>query len=449
VRVIGLAAALACAMLTPAVETANAALPTPTVVDGQNTLGALTGGVTSSLSALPAPAPGQPLFATRSDGRMPAGLDVVGPFNAAPSGIANDKLAIAVQSDGMDLARIAAQWYEIEPTRDQYHFARLDALYVALVNRGIRPVIQLLTSPSWAIGYSSKVLGIETKDNGCSGTWCVQPPSPGNYDRWGRFAAQIAKRYRLAAAIEVWNEPNLWGFWHAYNTDPGAYTALLGAAYAAIKGPATGNPSMRVLGGALNNATGWTNADKAWECTRGANALQQLDCGASNKWNIPIGDYLDMMLTDGAASKMDGLSFHAYPADASLTYFSGANTAGSWYTGAYPTVKKALASHGVPGMRLVDSEVGIPTAGVGTLSQATGTTRVYDDMQRGVATPNGTATTDAALFFAAFDATGTWNWLTTTALAAPNANHYAPYGGAGGVYCAMAAKLASSTPPGC
>jgi hypothetical protein len=450
VRVIGLAVALACAMVALAVGSASAALPTATIVDGQNTLGVLTSGVTTSMPALSAPVAGQPLFGTRSDGHMPAGLDVTGAFNGSPAGIGNDKLAIAIQSDGMDLARIPAPWYEIEPIADQYHFARLDALYVALVDRGIRPVIQLLTSPSWAIGYSSKtLLGVQTKDNGCSGTWCVQPPSPGNYDRWRRFAAQIAKRYRLSAAIEVWNEPNLWGFWHAYNTDPGVYTALLGAAYDAIKDPSTGNPSMRVLGGALNNATSWTNANTARECTQGANLLQRIDCGASDKWNIPIGDYLDMMLADGAGSKMDGLSFHAYPADASLTYFSGTNTAGPWYTGAYPTVKKVLARHGASGMRLVDSEVGIPTAGYGALSQATGTTRIYHDMEGGISTPNGTATTDAALFFEAFDPSGTWSWLKTTALAAPNANHYAPYGGSGGVYCAMAARLASSPPPGC
>ena len=389
---------------------------------------------------------------------MPVGLDVVGAFNHSPPGIGADKLAIALQSDGMDLARIEAAWSDIEPIADRYRFARLDALYVALVNRGIRPVIQLLTSPSWAVGYSSKtILGLETKDNGCSGTFCVQPPSPGNYDRWRRFAAQIAKRYRLAAAIEVWNEPNLWGFWHAYTTDPGAYTALLGAAYDAIKHPATGNPSMRVLGGALNNATGWTHAatiqdviqGRSWECTRDANPLQLLDCLASNKWNIPIGDYLDAMLASGAGSKMDGLSFHAYPADEGLTYFSGTGAAGPWYTGAYPTVKKVLAKHGASGMRLVDSEVGIPAAGFGALSQATGTTKIYDAMEAGVPTPNGTATTDAALFFEAFDAAGMWSWLTATALAAPYANHYAPNGGSGGVYCAMAAKLASSTPPGC
>jgi hypothetical protein len=423
------------------------ALSTPVIESGQNTLGALTLGVASSLSPLAAPVSGQPLFVARADGQMPAGIDVAVAFNAGvPAGVTNDDLATLVKNANLDFARVQASWYEIEPTPDHYYFARMDALYVALVNQGIRPVIQLFTSPSWAIGYTQKLLGIEQKDNGCYGTFCLEPPSAANYDRWGRFAAQIAKRYPLAAAIEVWNEPNLWGFWHAWSVDPAAYTRLLSAAYDGIKNVTTGNPNMRVLGGAINGIALWQHPDQHWACTQHANLFQMNDCGSSSRWDIPLGDFLDGMLNAGAAAKMDGLSFHAYPGNG-IDSVSGTAAAGAWYVGAYPTVKAVLANHSLSGMRLVNSEVGVPTPAFTLVQQDTMTEDVYNTMSAGVSTPNGTATTDAALFYDAFDWTNSpYGWLDSSKLAAPNAAYYHPRP----VYCGMSIILhASPTPPGC
>lgn len=427
---------------------AAAALPTPVIDSGQNTLGALTTGVTSSLSPLVAPVSGQPLFSARADGQMPVGVDVVAAFNGGiPAGGTNDDLATLAKNADLDFVRIPAMWYEIEPSQDHYSFARLDALYVALVNQGIRPIITLITSPSWAIGYTQKLLGVEQKDNGCSGTFCLEPPSPANYDRWSRFAAQIAKRYPLAAAIEVWNEPNLWGFWHSWNVDPSAYTGLLGAAYDGIKNTTTGNPSMRVLGGAINNLALWQHPDPSWECTANGNLFQLSDCHSSSRWDISIGDFLDGMLNAGAASKMDGLSFHAYPINATYDYFSGTAASGGWYVGAYPTVKEVLADHGLSGMRLVNSEVGVPTPAFTLAQQDTMTEHMYNAMSAGISTPNGTATTDAALFYSAFDSSNSpFGWLDSSKLAAPNAAFYHPRP----VYCGMSVVLhASPIPPGC
>lgn len=67
----------------------------------------------------------------------------------------------------------------------------------------------------------------------------------GYFDEYARFAAGVA--VLGADAIEVWNEPNLDREWPVGAIDPGLYTALLAAAYNAIK---ASNPNTFVISGA-------------------------------------------------------------------------------------------------------------------------------------------------------------------------------------------------------
>ena len=65
--------------------------------------------------------------------------------------------------------------------------------------------------------------------------------------QWAEFMAEVARRFPQAAAIEVWNEPNMRGFYKP-EPDPVRYAQLVRTAYNAIKEV---DPDMTVLAGSL------------------------------------------------------------------------------------------------------------------------------------------------------------------------------------------------------
>lgn len=368
--------------------------------------------VSTSLRPLPPPVAGQPLLPRRADGLAPVGLDTA---TAIANGLDPVPVDRALSAGNLDLARIIAPWATIERERGTYDWSVSDSGYRAAVEAGVRPVVQVMTSPGWAVGYRS--VG---RDAGCTGEYCLQAPSDGALDRFAAFAAATARRYPLAAAIEVWNEPNLWIFWHAEQTDPAAYARLLGAAHDAIK---RANPAMRVLGGALNNIeTTGPPADD--EC--GAEAgVAYSDC--KTKQDIALGEFLDGLLRAGAADDMDALSFHPYPVTEDAATF----------VRTFATVRSVLARHGRTDLRLVASEVGV--GGVDD-RQATGLVDLVDAIA-GRSTRlaiEGASRVDATLFFESVELGSGYGWLRRVgASLVPRAS-----------YCLMADRL-GPRPPSC
>ncbi len=134
-------------------------------------------------------------------------------------------------ADATELARLAAgaggqvdrftlRWEQVEPTPPppvgppRYDWSPVDELVVALRRGGIAPLPMLLGAPGWA------------REGGCSG---VCPPAGGHLADWRTFVRAVAARYPDAAAIEIWNEPNLATNWGG-TPDPQAYASLYGAA---------------------------------------------------------------------------------------------------------------------------------------------------------------------------------------------------------------------------
>jgi hypothetical protein len=136
---------------------------------------------------------------------------------------------------GADWVRLWARWSELEPAPGAYDASVLGALRAhasALEARGIKVLVVVTGSPSWASG----------------GRGAIAPPA--DPAAFGRFMAGLAARVGDVDAWELWNEPDGSEFW-LDGPQPARYAALLRAAYPAIK--AAQPHDVVVAGGMVGN----------------------------------------------------------------------------------------------------------------------------------------------------------------------------------------------------
>jgi polysaccharide biosynthesis protein PslG len=170
----------------------------------------------------------------------------------------------AVAASGMGWIRLDIGWCTLEETgRGQtapWYLARADFVVDAARDRGLQVLATLWCTPEWANGGQSRNV----------------PPTDVN--EYARYAEIIATHFRgRVAAWEVWNEPNLSGFWST--KDPVGYTALLRAAYPAFK---AGDPAADVVfGGPSYNDYAWI--DQAYR----AGAKDSFDVMATHPYVSP------------------------------------------------------------------------------------------------------------------------------------------------------------------
>ena len=120
-------------------------------------------------------------------------------------------------------------WPEGEPARGRFDAYVIDGLrhdVDAYRARGIRTLVVVSATPGWAAGPH--------------GAGLAGPAAPNDY---AGFVAELARRIPALGAIEIWNEADEGVFWRGA-PEPGAYAALLRAAYPAIKGA---NPAVKVV----------------------------------------------------------------------------------------------------------------------------------------------------------------------------------------------------------
>jgi xylan 1,4-beta-xylosidase len=113
--------------------------------------------------------------------------------------------------------------------RISYDFGQIDKLYDALLARGIRPFVELGFTPE-AMATSKQTI-FYWKGN-------TSHPEPGPWaDLIDAFGRHLIQRYGAEEVhkwlFEVWNEPNLDGFWE--HADRQAYFDLYGATATALK----------------------------------------------------------------------------------------------------------------------------------------------------------------------------------------------------------------------
>lgn len=169
----------------------------------------------------------------------------------------------ALAATGARATRVDVLWSEVAPRRPAdprdpddpaYDWSRYDAIARGLRDRGIAVLLDFYRTPPWASR---------------SGEPTAAPrPADG-----ARFAGAIARRYSgshpdplggtlpAIRSLEIWNEPNLPGFWmpqcrrgaggRARLVSPRVYAALLAASYREVKRAA---PGIEVVGGVAGPA---------------------------------------------------------------------------------------------------------------------------------------------------------------------------------------------------
>jgi hypothetical protein len=128
-----------------------------------------------------------------------------------------DRTVAAVQDLDAKWMRITMAWSDIETSNGVYRTSHYDNAIAKAASAGVKVVVTVYTSPSWASGRSED---------------SAPPLDPADYADFMRWAA--TRWGDKVDAWEVWNEQNLWGFWST-GPNPGAYARLLKAAYPAVK----------------------------------------------------------------------------------------------------------------------------------------------------------------------------------------------------------------------
>jgi hypothetical protein len=125
---------------------------------------------------------------------------------------------------GADLVRFTVKWNRLEPVQgriDDGYASRIDQVLAQASACQIKVLVTLMITPCWAAAD-----GPLTKCPPGAGT--LDPPNdPATY---GSIVERMLQRWPGIYALEVWNEPNLTGFWHGSASD---YAALANAATAA------------------------------------------------------------------------------------------------------------------------------------------------------------------------------------------------------------------------
>jgi len=120
-----------------------------------------------------------------------------------------------LQNLGVEVVRINVLWNEVEPSRGVYNWSLYDPLVKGLHQRGIEPVLTLVSAPSWSNG------GQATNFAPTSGA------------PFAAFAKAAAEHYPYVTRWLIWNEPNHRSWLRP--TSPSIYvTRLLNPAYTAI-----------------------------------------------------------------------------------------------------------------------------------------------------------------------------------------------------------------------
>ena len=203
---------------------------------------------------------------------------------------------------------------------------------MAYIREGIRPILTIARTPrrftlNAATRANSNVVGCGTSDA------CWNPPRPRELRRLATFAKDLARRYPLAAGIELWNEPNISNpFWGGEPLDPEYFVRMLSTVHRAVKGV---RPAMPVIAGGIANHGESFDDDQGYEV-------------------MSLREFLAGMLDAGAQPYMDAVSFHPY-----LGSFSTASDA---LGKSEKLIEEAYADAGKPtSERLVATEFGAST----------------------------------------------------------------------------------------
>lgn len=203
----------------------------------------------------------------------------VGKANAAPVGFANENILFsdtqtqdleAMNDLGLTWLRVDANWERIQPTKNTYNWGIYDTLVANANAHNIKILFILDYAPKWGRANTSCRIG------------CAP-----NLSKFNTFAKTLVNRYapKGVHAYEIWNEPNLRGFW---SSSASTYASMLKSVYPVIK--QADRQSIVVSGGLSPLAT----------YARGETR------------DIPTTDFVTSMYKAGVKNYMDAFGYHPY-----------------------------------------------------------------------------------------------------------------------------------------
>lgn len=232
----------------------------------------------------------------------------------------DDAVALGVKWIRVDMA-----WKSIERNfRGDWHWSAMDRVVNAAKARNLEILPILAYTPPWA------------KRSGCTAFGCP----PANPDDFVNFAKVAVARYKDRIKVwEVWNEPNLDGFWTNPSID--GYAELLKRTAPAIHAV---DPEAKVMFG-------------------GIAALERNDW-----WVIPPREFLDGVCKRGACVDVDAVSYHPY------TFPFLASTITPWESPwakidqTPVSIRSVMNAHGMHDDTIWITEYGAPTEGPGQIN---------------------------------------------------------------------------------
>jgi hypothetical protein len=231
---------------------------------------------------------------------------------------------------GVDWLRFDVKWEIVEANQGVYDWHRYDRVVAEARKRGLRLLATIAYAPPWARPNESD--------------------SEIDPDAYAAFAAAAVRRYATRGVhhYELWNEPNIHGFWKP-EPNPAVYARLVKAAYREMKAVRS---DITVVAGALAGTGGYAGP----ECAGGASRVNP----------IP---FLEAMYAEGAQGSFDALSYHPYTGGGRPGESHPCN---GWHqmAGTKPSLRSVMEAAGDGGKEIWATEFGARADDVGEQGQA-------------------------------------------------------------------------------
>jgi aryl-phospho-beta-D-glucosidase BglC (GH1 family) len=194
------------------------------------------------------------LISTRPTEADPA-FEYALPVNAAELSDAElDRTLDKAKSAGVNSISSGAVWWYLNEGRSprSYDWSSLDRLIAGAEKRGMKVSLQLSGTPDWVHPRLK-----DRVPNFFDRIW-YPPREAKQIGHWSNFVTDVVSRYKgRVVRYEMWNEPNIDGFWKP-GPNPAEYAALLRASYSSAK---RAYPGARVaFAGLSRNDVGYVNA---------------------------------------------------------------------------------------------------------------------------------------------------------------------------------------------